>query len=80
MKRYQENPFYIRWLIWLHFMPFAYLRGVYWYISQLWVDNIDGDDSENLHDCISISIGSTQVHDMHWVYSGEECMRMSRRK
>lgn len=88
-KRYQDHPFYLRGLIWLRFIPYAYLRGVYWYLSQLlhyhdpevW-EILDSDTIEKpvLRDCIGESIGEVQARKMHWVYWGEECMRMSKRK
>lgn len=77
MGRYQEEPFWKRWFIWLRWMPYAYLRGTYWFISQYWSD--ERGDLESLDSCIDISVGGIQAVKMHWVYSAEECMQMSRR-
>jgi hypothetical protein len=79
MKRYQENLFWTRLLIWIRWMPYAYLRGIYWYISQLWMDRFTDNGEwyylESLHSCIDISIGDIQAVKMHWIYSAEECMQ-----
>ncbi len=76
-KRYQDHPLYLRWIIWIRWMPYAFIRGALWYIAQAW--SKDKGKSWGLHSCIDFSIGDIQATKMHWVYSGEECMRMSKR-
>ena len=65
-KRYQEHSLPIRWYIWLKYMPYAVLRGIYWYISNYYTTQ------ESLNFCLGVSIGDIQATKMHWVYSGKE--------
>ena len=66
-KRYQEHSLPIRWYKWLKYIPYAYLRGIYWYIKEYFTCN-----RESFSFCLGVSIGGIQATKMHWVYSGKE--------
>lgn len=61
--RYQEQPLHKRIYLWLRWMPYAYLRGIYWYLRY---------KDESLHFCIGVSVGDVQAVHMKWIYSGQE--------
>ncbi len=73
--RYQEQPKYKRIYIWLKYIPYAYLRGIYWYIREHFSAN-----REPFGFCIDVSIGDIQAVKMHWVYSGTEVQEYLDRK
>lgn len=82
--RYQEQPLHKRIYLWLRYMPYAWIRGIYWYVSQLWKNRFTDDGiwyhTENLHFCIGVSIGDVQATKMHWIYSAEEVMQYLNKK
>ena len=65
--RYQEQPKYKRIYLWLKYIPYSYLRGIYWYIREYFIDN-----RESFSFCLGVSIGDIQATKMHWIYSGKE--------
>lgn len=70
--RYQEQPLHKRIYIWLKYIPYAFVRGVWWYIRYY--------PSESFSFCIGVSIGDIQATKMHWVYSAEEVMQYLNKK
>ena len=71
MKQYQECSRIIKIYRWLRWMPYAYIRGIYWYLSGLTIEN---DELESLSSCISISIGIVQGCNMNWTYTMNEVL------
>ena len=65
--RYQKQPKHKQLYLWLKYIPYAYLRGIYWYIKEYFTDN-----RESFSFCLGVSIGDIQATKMHWVYSGKE--------
>jgi len=72
-QRYQYQPWHIKAYRWFRWMPYACLRGMYWYIFH---NDLLGDGHESLDFCMSLSIGTVQAEKMRWVCTFKESCEM----
>lgn len=73
-KRYQERIWAERVILWIRYMPWAYIKAIWWYFVKAlkWEDVSDDEEGRVKWDtCVGINVGMAQ-HKMGWYYTFEE--------